>query len=258
MPITSYILALAISLGINLIFFIAAALFRTDKLTDLTYGLTFVILILGFLFLGQTFYWHQIALSIMVCLWAIRLISYLFVRILKIKKDSRFDKIREKPGQFLKFWLLQGFSVWVILLPSLYLLLQKKDYNLSPIMLLGIAVWFFGLVIETIADWQKFVFKNRPENKNLWIGSGLWAHSRHPNYFGEMLVWWGIFIFASPLFEGWFWVSVVGPVFITCLLLFVSGIPPLEKRYREKYANNKDYQDYKRKTSLLIPWPPKH
>ncbi|MGI6278571.1 MAG: DUF1295 domain-containing protein [Patescibacteria group bacterium] len=258
MPITSYILALAISLGINLIFFIAAALFRTDKLTDLTYGLTFVILTLGFLFLGQTFYWHQIALSIMVCLWAIRLISYLFVRILKIKKDSRFDKIRENPWQFLKFWLLQGFSVWVILLPSFYLLAQKENKSLAPVMVLGIGVWFLGLMIETVADWQKFLFKNKPKNKDLWIDSGLWACSRHPNYFGEMLVWWGIFIFASPLFWGWSWASVIGPVFITCLLLFVSGIPPLEKRYQKKYANNEDYQDYKEKTSLLVLWPPKN
>ncbi len=258
MPITSYILALAISLGINLIFFIVATLFRTDKLTDLTYGLTFIILTLGFLFLGQVPYRYQIILSIMVCLWAIRLVSYLFIRILKIKKDSRFDKIRGNPWQFLKFWLLQGFSVWVILLPSFYLLAQKENKSLAPVMVLGIGVWFLGLVIETIADWQKFVFKNKSENKDLWISSGLWAYSRHPNYFGEMLVWWGIFIFVLPSFRDWSWINIIGPIFITCLLLFVSGIPPLEKRYQEKYANNKAYQDYKEKTSLLIPWPPKN
>jgi steroid 5-alpha reductase family enzyme len=258
MLITPYFSALAISLGINLVFFVFAALFRTDKLTDLTYGLTFIILVLGFLFFGKTFYWHQLALTVMVCLWAIRLVGYLFIRILKIKKDSRFDDIRQKPLNFLKFWLLQGLSVWIIILPSLYLLLQKKDYQFSLIMFLGIVVWFFGLVIETIADWQKFTFKNKPKNKNLWISSGLWTYSRHPNYFGEILVWWGIFIFVSPLLSGWFWVTVVGPIFITSLLLFVSGIPPLEKRYQKKYANNKAYQEYRRKTSLLIPLPSRH
>jgi steroid 5-alpha reductase family enzyme len=254
---SSYLLALIISLGINLTFFVFAALFRTDKLTDLTYGLTFIILVLGFLFFGQTFYWYQLVLTVMVCLWAIRLVGYLFIRILKIKKDTRFNNIRQNPLSFLKFWLLQGLSVWIILWPSTYLLVQKDNRPFSLIMGLGIFIWLLGLIIETIADWQKFTFKNKPQNRDLWISSGLWAYSRHPNYFGEMLVWWGIFIFTSSLLSGRFWFTIIGPVFITSLLLFVSGIPPLEKRYQQKYADNMAYQKYKKRTSLLIPLLPK-
>ncbi len=193
----------------------------------------------------------------MVALWAIRLISYLLVRILKIKKDSRFDKIRGKPLEFLKFWAFQGLAVWVIVLPSIYLLNFSENRSISLIMVLGVLIWALGLLIETISDWQKFTFKNNPQNKKLWIQSGLWKYSRHPNYFGEMLCWWGIFIFASPFLEGLSWLTIISPIFITYILLFVSGIPLLEKRYEKKYKNNKKYQEYRKKTSILIPLPQK-
>jgi steroid 5-alpha reductase family enzyme len=132
---------------------------------------------------------------------------------------------------------------------------MTKDKMINAIMVLGIVIWISGLLIETISDWQKFSFKNNPNNKNLWIQSGLWKYSRHPNYFGEMLCWWGIFIFVLPFIQGLSWLTIIGPIFITFILLFVSGIPPLEKRYDKKFADNKKYQDYKKKTSILIPLP---
>lgn len=252
-----YFLALAISLGINLAFFILASVLKTDKFTDFTYGLTFIILAFLFLFKNQTFYPYQLLLILMVVLWGIRLITYLLARILKIKKDNRFDGIREKPLKFLQFWFFQGLTVWIIMLPSVYLLNKAEPRLLSPGMALGVIIWVLGLIIETISDWQKFSFKNQPQNKNLWIQSGLWKYSRHPNYFGEMLCWWGIYVFALPFFQGLSWLTVVSPLFITFILLFVSGIPPLEKRYDSKYADNKKYQDYKKRTSVLIPLPQK-
>ena len=248
-----YLLALIISLGINLTFFVFAALFRTDKLTDLTYGLTFIILVLGFLFLGQTFYWYQLVLTVMVCLWAIRLVGYLFIRILKIKKDTRFNNIRQNPLSFLKFWLLQGLSVWIILWPSIYLLVQKDNRPFSLIMGLGIFIWLLGLIIETIADWQKFTFKNKPQNRDLWISSGLWAYSRHPNYFGEAVMWWAIWFISISGFALINLSGVIGPILITYLLLFVSGVPLLEKKYKD----NPLFQEYAKKTSIFIPFPPK-
>ncbi|HUV42868.1 MAG TPA: DUF1295 domain-containing protein [Patescibacteria group bacterium] len=255
--INIYLLALLVSLGINLIFFVLASSFKTDKFTDFTYGLTFIILAFLFLLKNQTFYFYQILLTVMVIFWGIRLISYLLIRILKIKKDSRFDNIREKPLQFLKFWLFQGLVVWAIMLPSIYLLSITEHKTINFIMILGVAIWALGLIIETISDWQKFSFKNKPKNKNLWIQTGLWKYSRHPNYFGEMLCWWGIFIFVLPFIRGMSWLTIIGPFFITFILLFVSGIPPLEKRYDKKFADNKKYQNYKKKTSILIPLPQK-
>lgn len=257
MMISIYLLALLISLGINFLFYLLASILKTDKFTDFTYGLTFVALTFLFLFTNQTFYFYQLILVTMVALWAIRLISYLLVRILKIKKDSRFDKMREKPLEFLKFWTFQGLAVWVIVLPSIYLLNFSENRSISLIMVLGVLIWALGLLIETISDWQKFAFKNNPQNKNFWIQSGLWKYSRHPNYFGEMLCWWGIFIFVLPFLEGLSWLTIISPIFITFILLFVSGIPPLEKRYEKKYKNNKKYQEYKKKTSILIPLPQK-
>ncbi len=255
MVINNYLLALLISLGINLTLFLLANTFKTDKFTDFTYGLTFIALAIFFLFKNQTFFFFQLFLTLLVFLWGTRLILYLSVRIMKIKKDTRFNKIRKNSLQFLKFWIFQGISVWIIMLPSIYLLnfKQEKPFNLT--MLLGAGIWFLGLLIETLADWQKYNFKNNPKNKNLWIESGLWKYSRHPNYFGEMLCWWGIFVFSLPFIQGTSWLTLISPVFITFILLFVSGIPILEKRNDAKYANNQKYQEYKKNTSLLLPLP---
>jgi len=252
-----YLLSFLIAIGINLGFFAFAAILKTDKFTDFTYGLSFIILALVLLINNGTFFGFQIILAIMVSLWGIRLVSYLLVRILKIKKDSRFDGIRENFFSFLKFWLLQGFSVWAIMLPSIFLFTQKDMFSFNSTMYLGVAIWIIGLLIESIADQQKFVFKNNPKNEGLWIETGIWKYSRHPNYFGEMLTWWGIFVYAIPQLSGLSWLTIVGPLFITSLLLFVSGIPLLEKKYNEKYKNNQKYQEYKKRTSLLIPLPNK-
>ena len=246
--------SLLISLGINFFFFAFASAFKTDKLTDFTYGLSFILLVLFFFWRNQSFFLYQWLVILMVSLWALRLITYLLVRILKIKKDRRFDGMRENFIKFLGFWTFQGISVWVISWPSLYLLTRSSDYSLTNPSYLGIGIYLFALIFETIADWQKFTFKNKEENKGKWIESGLWHYSRHPNYFGEMLVWWGIFIFTLPFLQWQYAWLVFGPIFITLILLFVSGVPLLEKRYEKKYGKNKDYLAYKRRTSLLIPW----
>jgi steroid 5-alpha reductase family enzyme len=256
--IDTYVLALLLSFGINLLFFLLATTLKTDKFTDFSYGLTFISLTVYFLFTNQAFLLPHLLLAAMITLWAVRLITYLLIRILRIKKDFRFNHIRDNTVSFLQFWFFQALAVWIILLPSLYFLDQDDIHPLNPVMMLGIIIWFLGLLIETVSDWQKFRFKNIPEHKNRWIQTGLWRYSRHPNYFGEMLCWWGIFVFVTPYLQGLSWITIIGPLFITAILLFVSGIPPLEKKYDVVYANNKEYQEYKKRTSLLIPLPIKH
>jgi steroid 5-alpha reductase family enzyme len=251
-----YLWVLLGSVLINLFFFVFASAWKTDKFTDFTYGFTFAAISLFLLFFNQTFYAYQIILAAMVIIWAARLVTYLVIRILRIKKDNRFNKMRGNVLAFLQFWIFQGLAVWVIMLPVIYVLSSNQPYAVSPLMGTGIFIWFTGLAIETVADWQKFRFKNKPQNKNKWIESGLWRYSRHPNYFGEMLLWWGVFVYSWPLLQGWGYLTVIGPLFISYILIFVSGIPPLEKRYKEKYKNNKQYLDYRRKTSLLIPSRP--
>ena len=247
--------SLYVSLIIQVFFFIIASINKTDKVTDLSYGLTFIaIAIISFLKSDQTaMHWLLLA---MIVIWGIRLSSYLFIRIMKIKVDRRFNKIRNSFIQFGKFWLLQAISVWIISLPAA--ISFSKYINLTIWSTVGLIIWLTGLIIETIADKQKFQYKNQPENKNRWTDVGLWKYSRHTNYFGEILCWWGIFLFCLPSLNNYELLSVVGPIFITFILLFITGVPPIENRYLKKFGKNIDYQKYIKETNLLIPIPKKN
>lgn len=233
--------------------FIPAFIWKTDKLTDISYAVTFVIVALyGFLFGGITT--ASVVLFSMITLWAVRLGSYLLVRIHKIGKDNRFDEMREHFWRFFRFWLLQGVSVWVVLLPSM-LFFHNSIQTIPPYAYIGLLLWLTGLTIEAVADMQKFRFINDPQNKGKWIDSGLWKYSRHPNYFGEILLWAGVYIFTLfglGVVESW--IGAIGPLYIASLILFVSGIPLLEKGAEERWGDQDAYQAYKKKTSILIPW----
>jgi steroid 5-alpha reductase family enzyme len=254
--INDIFVALIISFAIQFLFFIFAASFKTDKVTDLSYGLGFILIALIY-FIKSTLSSSQILVTILILLWGIRIAIYLLKRILKTKTDSRFDNIRDNAIKFASFWFLQAFSIWVILLPALTILIAKKPISLNMFSLIGMTIWLLGIGIEYFADKQKFIFKSDSKNKDKWVSVGLWKYSRHPNYFGEMLCWWGIFMISLPFLSSWLILAIIGPIYITFLLIFVSGIPPLEKRYNQKYANNKEYQEYKRKTSVLIILPKK-
>jgi len=241
---------LLIAILINIIMFIPAYKFKTDKLTDLSYSLSFIILVLiALVFNGFSFL--NLFLGIIIIVWALRLGTFLFIRIRKLKKDKRFDGIRENFFSFLKFWVLQGLAVWVILIPSLIFFYSDQ----KKVFFLGFIIWLIGLIIESIADIQKFIFKQNNVNKNKFINKGLWKYSRHPNYFGEILCWLGIYVFVFTSFtiiEKS--VALISPLFISVLLIFGTGIPQLEKYADKKWGNTKAYKEYKRKTSILIPW----
>jgi len=245
-----------VALGVNAAFFAAAAIRKTDMVTDLSYSLSFAVLALALPDAGA----HkplQLIASLMVLLWAFRLGGYLFGRILRIKVDHRFDELRDKPLRFARFWLLQAISVAVIMLPVSYLLGRDGAPGFGPWAIAGAAIWLVGLAIEAVSDAQKSAFKGTEKNRGRFISSGLWRYSRHPNYFGEMLVWWGLFVYAVPFLDGAAFVVAVGPAFLTLLLLFVSGIPPLEKSAEAKYGADQAYREYKRRTSILVPLPPR-
>jgi steroid 5-alpha reductase family enzyme len=165
--------------------------------------------------------------------------------------------MREQPLRFARFWLLQAITVAVVMLPVSYLLDQDQPSGLGVWSIAGAAVWLVGLLIEAVADAQKAAFRAKEENRGRFVASGLWRYSRHPNYFGEMLVWWGLFVYTVPVLHGAAFAVVIGPVFITLLLLFVSGIPPLERSADQKYGSDAAYRDYKRRTSILVPLPPR-
>jgi steroid 5-alpha reductase family enzyme len=231
---------LIFSMVFNILMFIPAFIFKTDKLTDLSYAITFIGLSI-YIFLSKTFSIGNLLLFLMILAWALRLGTFLFIRIQKQKKDDRFDNIRNKFFKFLGFWLLQGFTVWIVMLS---VILFDGKYNL-----IGLLIWFCGLLIESFADAQKSRFIKNPKNKGDFISSGLWKNSRHPNYFGEIMCWVGVYVFSGVWFFG-----IISPLYIFSLLSFVSGIPILEKKADKIWGKRKDYQEYKKSTSILVPW----
>mgnify|MGYP000945218611 CR=1 FL=1 len=243
-----------VSLGINAVFFACAALLRTDKVTDLSYSLTFIVLALWSILRlpAEPTLW-QVLLSGMVILWAVRLGGYLVYRIHAMGVDHRFDRMRSKPLVFARFWILQALTVVAVMLPfALGYDTARAD---SPWVWLGGAVWLAGLWLETVSDAVKYRFRAQPENNGLPVTVGPWRYSRHPNYFGEMLVWWGIWLAMLPAWQanpGLALLAALGPFSLTILLLFVSGIPLLEKAAAVRYG--KVWDEYAAQTSILVPW----
>lgn len=245
------LLTLLIALAINGALFAVAYRRQSDKLTDFAYALSFVVIIVAALSLSDYNSAVSVTASVLVIIWALRLGGFLVYRIRKSGKDSRFDDIRQHFFKFLKFWLGQGVVAWFLLLPVLFASSRATD-DLGWVFWIGALVWLLGWGFETIADAQKYRFKQRGSDK--WIDEGLWHYSRHPNYFGEITVWVGMYlvVFAalSPVER---WIGLLSPLAIATSLLFISGIPPLEKYADKRWGGDKNYQTYKRRTSLIIP-----
>jgi steroid 5-alpha reductase family enzyme len=178
------------------------------------------------------------------------------MRISRDGGDSRFDDIKTHPLRFFMAWTLQGLWVLLTAAAALAVITGGTRVPLGVVGIAGIAVWLLGILIEVIADRQKSRFKSDPGNKGKFIDVGLWAWSRHPNYFGEIVLWTGVAIVALPVLHGWQWVTMISPVFVAFLLIKVSGIPLLEKKADERWGGQDDYEAYKRRTPVLIPKPP--
>jgi steroid 5-alpha reductase family enzyme len=249
------LVALGLSIAINAVFFAFAALLRTDKVTDLSYSLSFVVLSVVLFISGGNRSLLHIVTALLICAWGIRLGAYLFARILKTGIDHRFDDMRDHTLRFARFWALQALTVWVVMLPATRLFSRPGSGALSWVSILGFSLWALGFIIEAASDAQKSAFKKEPANVNRFISSGLWKYSRHPNYLGETLLWWGLFTAAAPLLVGWDFLVAIGPLFLTLLLLFVSGIPLLEKSADVRYGGDPAYQEYKRRTSVFLLLP---
>lgn len=245
--------SLLFAMVFNLAMFIVAFKRATDRLTDISYALTFAALALFAVSQSYKESLHYLV-SAMVLVWAIRLGGFLLYRVTKKGKDVRFDEMRSNFWKFLRFWFFQGLTVWVLMIPVIAL--SQGATKITALSIVGCVVWLVGLLIESIADFQKFAFNQNPQNKDAWIDQGIWKYSRHPNYFGEILVWVGLYLVIVPsLTNLGAIISLVSPLYIIILLLFVSGIPLLEKSADKKWGTNKAYLDYKRTTSVLIPMP---
>ncbi len=246
----------ALAFAINWLAFIPSALAQTERYYDLVGGITYVTVIVVAVLLSSELDLRVMLVAAMVLLWSLRLAAFLFRRISKAGGDSRFDNIKNRPQKFFMAWTLQGLWVLLTAAAALAVITGGVREPLGAVGIAGIALWSCGLVIESVADWQKTKFKNDPGNEGKFIDVGLWAWSRHPNYFGEIVLWTGMAIVAVPVLQGWQWATLISPVFVTLLLTKVSGIPALEEKADKRWGGQNDYEEYKRRTPILIPKPP--
>jgi steroid 5-alpha reductase family enzyme len=245
-----------LAFAINWLAFIPAALARTEHFYDLTGGITYITVTAFAVGLASELDLRATLVAAMVMVWALRLSSFLFLRISKAGKDDRFDQIKQRPVRFLMAWTLQGLWVLLTAAAALAVITGGGRVPLGAIGIAGIVVWAGGMLIEIIADRQKSAFKADPDNAGRFISTGLWAWSRHPNYFGEILLWTGMAIVALPVLQGWQWATLISPVFVAFLLIKVSGIPLLEAKADKLWGGNEDYEAYKRNTPVLMLKPP--
>ena len=233
--------------------FIPAYLLQTEKFFDLTGSITYVSVITIAVLFSASADIRSILLAALVIIWAIRLGSFLFGRIKKARKDDRFDELKPSFIRFLNVWTIQGLWVTFTMAAALVAITTTNRKALDIFALVGFLIWVFGFAIEVIADSQKSRFNANPDNKGKFIQTGLWSRSRHPNYFGEIMLWVGVAVIALPVLEGWQWVALISPVFVTLLLTRVSGVPLLEKKADTKWGGQEDYESYKKRTPVLIP-----
>ena len=246
----------ALAFAVNWVAFIPAALARTERYYDLVGGITYITVTLAAVLLSGPLDLRATLVAAMVMAWSLRLATFLFLRISKSGSDSRFDEIKQQPLQFFMAWTLQGLWVLLTAAAALAVITGGTRVPLGIVGSIGIAVWVAGILIEIVADRQKSRFKDDPDNEGKFIDVGLWAWSRHPNYFGEIVLWTGVAIVAMPVLQGWQWATLISPVFVAFLLIKVSGIPMLEEKADQRWGGNADYEDYKRRTPVLTPKPP--
>ncbi|GAA1156414.1 DUF1295 domain-containing protein [Microbacterium oxydans] len=250
-----FALAVAAAFAIQVIAFIPAMLLQTERFFDLTGSLTFFLISAALVLSTPMPDARSWILAAMVMLWASRLGSFLAVRVHKAGSDGRFDQIKGSPLRFLQVWVIQG--AWVSLTAAAaWIAISADASSRAPIgwlTVVGIVVWALGMVIEIVADAQKSAFRADPRNRDEFIRTGLWSRSRHPNYFGEIVIWVGVFLTAAPVLVGWQWVALLSPLFVILLLTRVSGIPLLEARAEKKWGDRADYVAYREQTPVLIP-----
>ena len=247
----------ALAYVINWIVFVPSNIAKTEHYFDLTGSATYLTVVVVALALSEDLDARALIAGAMVVVWALRLGTFLFIRVKKAGKDGRFDELKQSTLRFLSTWTLQGLWVLLTVAVALAIITGMQREPIGWIGIVGIALWVVGFAIEVVADQQKSAFKADPANEGRFITSGLWAWSRHPNYFGEIVLWTGMAVMAIPVLSGWRWVTLVSPLFVTLLLTKVSGIPMLEARSDKRWGDETEYQEYKENTSALVPRAPK-
>ena len=262
-------ISIAIATGIELVFnavflafaiqwiaFIPAYIFQTEKFYDLTGSLTYLLVIWYSLTLSSDQFTNlngaNIVIVLLISLWAIRLGSFLFMRIHHDGEDKRFRSIKPSASQFFMTWTLQGLWVSLCSMCALTAISSNTGIVTNAFFYIGLALFILGFTIEVMADMEKSAFKANQENKDKFITTGLWARSRHPNYFGEIVLWTGIAVMSFSSLEGLQYLTLISPIFTYLLLVYVSGVRMLEARGDLKWGDDPAYQEYKKETPVLF------
>jgi len=238
------------------VIFIVASFKKDNSIVDIAWGLGFILVALLFFFLEREFAVRHILVTVLVLIWGARLAVHIFIRNRGRGEDFRYAQWRREWGKwflfrgFFQIFMLQGLLLLVIAYPVI-LTNHSGEEGISYMDLAGVILWVTGFFFEAVGDFQLSRFKRDPGNKGKIMRSGLWKYTRHPNYFGEAVMWWGIFLIALSVRLGW--TAIISPFLITFLLLRVSGVTMLEK----KYVGNKEFEEYAKKTSAFFPWLPK-
>lgn len=247
---------------IQVLAFIPSNIFKTEKYYDATGSLAFIISILICVGTADGLTDKQLVAAGLVLVWTFRLGGFLFYRIVKTKHDSRFVQIKETSMRFFMAWFIQGLWVTITAGPVYVFLTEKfpttDDNNtFGAVEIAGLVLWVLGFIIESVSDFQKLVFTFDPQNKDRFISTGLWKYSRHPNYCGEIMLWFGVTFFVGRSLEGWQLITLISPIFVHQLLTKLSGVPLLEAKGNKKWKNDQAYIQYKQNTPIMFPWSPK-
>ena len=245
--------AVLLAFIIQWVLFIPAYLLQTEKFFDISGSITYIsVVVYCFLNNYDPLFVNigNMILSIIIIIWALRLGSFLFIRIKKAGEDIRFREIKKSPSRFFMTWTLQG--MWVSLCSACALAGIAKGIIINNYFYCGLAIFLIGFIVEIVADTQKTKFRSNPKNKDKFINSGLWKFSRHPNYMGEILLWLGISIISLSSLEGLELATLISPFFTYLLLVYVSGIRILEYNGDKKWGHLDSYKTYKKNTPRLI------
>jgi len=253
-----FILCACIPFIIHWIVFIPSMINQTEHYFDLIGSISYVVTCLVSLYLvalSTDLSLRSIIIAFLIVIWAMRLGSFLFLRVKREGRDNRFNVMKTKFWWFLFTWTLGGLWVFVTMCAGLAAITSGKNVDLfsHPLDIIGLSFWIIGFVTEVIADNQKSRFRSNPENTNNFINEGLWKRSRHPNYFGEITLWLGITLMSLPVLSGLQLITLISPVFVFILLTKISGVSMQEARAKKKWKDNEAYQEYLKNTPMLIP-----
>ena len=249
----SFALAASIGFILHWLIFIPSYIYQTEHYFDLIGSISYISIVL-FTFLAlNNLDVRSILIGLLILVWAVRLGSFLFIRVKRDGKDNRFTVMKTKFWWFLFTWTIGGLWVFITMAAGLAAMTSAKVVPLGWFALIGIFLWLEGFLVEVVADHQKTRFRSKKENQGRFINEGLWSFSRHPNYYGEITLWLGIAFIAFPVLQGWQKLTLISPIFVYILLTRISGITMLERRADKKWRDDPEYQRYKETTSSLIP-----